>query len=138
MRLYDCKMAAGVDIESDMSRNYMPILQDIDGQVAQILADCESRPRGDIVESLVDDVDADVVIEARNVLFRAAQSRYDEQLDTAGIDEQARLCIKTRKGDKARTANARDVSDLFLYVAELTGSFPREVLSCNSKIRGDT
>ena len=127
------KMAAGVNLQLNGSGNLSPILQDVDGQVAQILAGIESVAKGVIIESLVDEVDSDVVLETRILLFRLAQGRYDEQLDQASITEQAKLCLKTRKGAKASGANATDVCELFLYAAEITSIFPRDVLSCSSK-----
>lgn len=114
-------------------RNYESVLQDIDGQVAQILSESEMNPKGSIVESLVFEIDPDEILEARETLFKYAQGRYDEQLDMVGIQEPASLCMEVRKGDKAPVANAKDVCDLFMYSAGLISHFPREILSSSSR-----
>lgn len=74
-----------------------PILQDLDTNVSRILGEIDVRPRQDIIESLMNEIDEDILKECRDLLFKSAVERYDEILDASGIEENPYLQMKKRK-----------------------------------------
>ena len=124
-------MADGVETHIERLWEKAPILQDIDANVARILESCEIKPRQDIVELLITEIDEELLKECRNTLFQAAVDRYDDMLDMNGLGRNAYLQIKKRK----TVANdAKDCYGLFCYIAGLTKFFPRELLSASKYI----
>ena len=118
-------------VEDPLLNNF--ILQDIEGTIAHILGGLSCKPKSDIVERLVQEIELDVLVECREFLFKAATGLYDEQLETSGIKGgKARLELKQRRGDTVHQKCAEDTVELACYICGLTKFFPRSVVSSRS------
>ena len=94
-------MADGIEDTADDALQIHPILQDIDGSIAQLLRGLGCKPKANIVEPLSRDCEVDILQECRELVFTTGVALYDEQLEGHGIAGKARLELKT---GEARTA----------------------------------
>ena len=109
------------------------IFQDIDGSISHILGELSNRPKSEVAERLVHEIDLEDIGECREFLFKTATGLYDEQIEAAGIaDTRARLELKQRRGDSVREKCAEDIVEMACYICGITKYFPRNVLSSRS------
>lgn len=102
-----------------------PILQDLEGHVAYILAHSKHLSREQVVAELLNDVDAATIRQTRTELFSIACGCYAEY---KGTHEAGALKLTQRRGVSARSAQCMDVLSLFLYICALEPGFPTSVL----------
>ena len=88
------------------------------------------KHRDSIVESLITDIDDQLLQESRDILFRSAVDLYDEILDSQGIEGRAYLSMKKRK---TTANNAKYCYNLYVFCAGIISIFPRDILSSDSK-----
>ena len=93
---------------------------------------------GDVVDELVYEIDDDLILESREIMFKEATSRYIAILENSSYDPTQGIpvltMIKRRQGDRMKFNNCKDLVDLYVYAAGLTDIFPRDTLSTmNSK-----
>ena len=106
-----------------------PVLQDIDGDIAAVLAHDGLLPTEELVTAITDFIPTETVKSCRVQLFEVARSMYSE---VVGKDEQAQtvpLRLKSRRGVTARAACARDLVQLFTYICGLLPHFPLDTLA---------
>ena len=85
-----------------------------------------------IVEELVVNVDVELLLESRDIIFRFASERYIELLRSENaVDESALpvLVLKKRRGDNSKVNTSKDIYDLVVYGSGLSDIFPRDVLA---------
>ena len=121
---------ADVNTHCERLLDMAPVLQDLETNVSRILAESEVKHRDSIVESLITDIDDQLLQESRDILFRSAVDLYDEILDSQGIEGSAYLSMKKRK---TTANNAKDCHNLFAFCAGIISIFPRDILSSDSK-----
>ena len=114
-----------------LSQMHLPVLQDIDWHVAEILRHQGRLPKEELVIAIVDTIQSGTIKDTRNELFACAHGMY---IDTRGDEATAKpLQAKQRRGATATQAYARDLVELFYYIAGLRTGFPTDVLSTNCK-----
>ena len=106
-----------------------PVLQDIDGDIAAVLAHDGLLPTEELVTALTDFIPAESVKSCRVQLFQVARGIYSEAVADGEQSEAAPLRLKSRRGATARAACARDLVQLFKYICGLTPHFPRDTLT---------
>ena len=94
------------------------VLQDIDWDIARLLASTWHQPVEDIALKLTEDVPADNLRLCRQQLCQHLKSQYAER-ENGNI-----LHIKTRRSVTALAIIARDVAELFYYVSGIGNSLP--------------
>ena len=112
------------------------ILHDIEPVIGQILSKVENESKIDIVNELMEHIDQDLVIETRELMYKAACSRYIELLERQDYDPNIGIpymVLKKRTGDTKEAKNCSDTVDLLIFATGLGDSFPRDVLSGPSK-----
>ena len=77
-----------------------PLFQDIEGRIAHILLQLGFKPKSDITEQLMNDVDSDTIVQCRDFVFGAAVALYDEQLEGHVESGKAKLELKNRRGER--------------------------------------
>ena len=114
-----------------LNQIHLPVLQDIDWYVAEILRHRGRLPKEELVFAIVDTIQSDTIKDTRNELFACAHGMY---IDTRGDEATAKpLQAKQRRGATATQAYARDLVELFYYIAGLRTGFPTDVLSTTCK-----
>ena len=103
--------------------------------MSRILAECEVKHRGSIVESLITDIDDQLLEKSRDILFRSAVDLYDEIPDSQEIEGRAYLSMKKRK---TTANNAKGCYNLFAFCAGIISIFPSDTLSSDSKYTNTT
>ena len=106
-----------------------PILQDIDGLIATILAHNGLMPTEELVTAITDSVDADDVKSCRVQLFGVARGLYYEMLSDGDLPQTVSFRLKSRRGVTARAACARDLVRLFQYISGLVTCFPMDTIT---------
>ena len=103
-----------------------PVLQDIDGGIAAVLAHDGLLPTEELVTALTDFIPAETDKSCRVPLFEVARSMYSE---VVGKDEQAQTVPLRLKSRRGVTARARDLVKLFTYISGLLPHFPLDTLA---------
>ncbi len=67
------------------------ILHDLQPVIGQILSKVESESKIDIMNELMEDIDQELVIETRELLYKAACSRYIELLNKQDYDPNVEI-----------------------------------------------
>ena len=106
-----------------------PILQDIDGLIATILAHNGLMPTEELVTAITDSVDSDDVKSCRVQLFGVARGLYHEMLSDGDLTQTVSFRLKSRRGVTARTACAKDHVRLFQYISGLVTCFPMDTIT---------
>ena len=106
-----------------------PVLQDIDGDVATLLTHEGLLPTEEIVIALTDFIDIDTVRSCRTQLFDLAVGQLHESLSDADHSQTLVLRLKSRRGNNAHAAYARDLVELFHYICGISASFPQDALT---------
>lgn len=89
--------------------------------------------RNNTVDVLSTELERDVLVETRDIVFKSSVERYKEQLLECGIQEVPIMSVKRRSGEKAAEALACDIVDLYAFGAGLVDFFPKGVLGSTSK-----
>ena len=119
-----------------LNLEHLHVLQDIDWHVADILRRRGQLPKEELVIALVDTVPHDTIKSTRSELFGCAHGIYT---DIHGDDANTKpLQAKQRRGATATQAYARDLVELFYYIAGFSTGFPTDVLSTNCKLPAAT
>lgn len=124
-------MADGSGESSDPLLNF-PIFQEINASIAQILNGICSRPKADVVDTLITEIDGDALLECRDILFSASVNEYQGQLEAKGITGKLKLELKQRRSDSSNGKTAQDIVDMVTFVCGLVKHFPRDILSARS------
>ena len=106
-----------------------PILQDIDGLIATILAHNDLMPTEKLVTAITDSVDSDDVKSCRMQLFGVARGLYHEMLSDGDLTQTVSFRLKSHRGVTARAACARDLVRLFQYISGLVTCFPMDTIT---------
>ena len=109
-----------------------PVLGEISGAVAHILAQIESTAANEVIEQLATDISVSTADETRDFMFHEAVKLFANHLKQANIDKMPKMQLIHRRGHN-RDASCKDIVNLFMYVAGFTSNFPRETLSVPSK-----
>ena len=104
-------------------------MQDIDGDVAEVLSYHGLLPIEEIVTAITDFIPADDVKLCRKYLFESAKGVYYEPLENENQSQTVTLRLKSRRGITARATRARDVVQLFRYISGFVNTFPRDILA---------
>ena len=102
------------------------VMQDLHGAIQQILHEYDVKSRGEVVESIVNEIDVDVIVQARDYLFELATAKFVERLDNNNMAVDMQL--KIRRGANAVTSYAKDVFELYVYIQDTNGVFPKDIL----------
>ena len=110
----------------------------IDTRIGQILDKCDCCGIREIVDELLQEIDDDVIVDSREIMFKEATTRYITMLESGSYDPMAGvpvlILVKRRQGDKMRVNNCKDLVDLYVYSTGLSDIFPKDTLSpSNSK-----
>jgi hypothetical protein len=102
-------------------------------QVQHVFLKADNLNHTQILDSL-EEVEFDDLVEVREELFSHAIGRFEQQLQTAGIEEKPELAMKKRQKQRGKISqNTRtvgmDIIGLYEYCAELTDHFPKDVIS---------
>ena len=111
------------------------VLQDIDWDIARLLASTWHQSVEDIALKLTEDVPADNLRLCRQQLCQQLKSQYAER-ENGNI-----LHIKTRRSVTALAIIARNVAELFYYVSGIGNSLPdcaRVTRKCEPEMTNDT
>ena len=108
------------------------LLHEINKGIAHILRDIGVKPKEEVVQQLVTDIDCEVIAECRDYVFRRAVGVYEDRLEAIGQSSKANLELKSRRGDSADERCADDVVELVLFICGLKSEFPKGVLSAKS------
>ena len=122
-------MESRADQRERITAGECPILQDIDGDVAEVLSHHGLLPIEEIVTAITDFIAADDVKLCRKYLFESAKGIYYESLENENQAQTVTLRLKSRRGITARATCARDVVQLFCYISGFVNTFPRDILA---------
>ena len=103
-------------------------IEDLHGCLQEILHYCDIKGRGDIVEQIVNEIDVDLIVQARECVFKVATAVFRERIGNDNNNIVLDLQLKTRKGTNAITSYAKDVFDLYVYIQDSTVTFPKDLL----------
>ena len=121
-------MAGGPNGADFNERDNFPNFRDLEDTVSHILYGVLHEGRNKVVDVLSVDIERDLLVETRDLLFRHAVERYKGQLREANIHEQPDLSAKRRTGEKAMASLSGDVVDLYLFAGGFVDVFPKAVL----------
>ncbi len=121
-------MAGGPNGAVFSERDNFPNFRDLEDTVSHILYGVLHEGRNKVVDVLSVDIERDLLVETRDLLFRHAVERYKGQLREANIHEQPDLSAKRRTGEKAMTSLSGDIVDLYLFAGGFVDVFPKTVL----------
>ena len=123
------KMEARADRRERITAGECPILQDIDGDVAEVLSHHGLLPIEEIVTAITDYIPADDFKLCRKYLFESAKGVYYESLENKNQAQTVTLHLKSRRGITAHATRARDIVQLFCYISGFVNTFPRDILA---------
>ena len=107
------------------------ILEVLPRPMRLILNDIEIKPKDEVCENICIMLEGEFIIDIRNQLFKLAVEKLGKQTNHQIRGLNLEMC--QRRGDKAKDNNARDIYELFCYVADFYERFPKDVLSKSSK-----
>ncbi len=119
---------AGAPDESDREKEKFPNFSDLDDTVSHILYGVANEGKGKVAESLLVDIERDLMVQSRECLFKHAVERYKEELRSVNIQESPDLYAKRRTGEKATISLSNDIVDLYVYAGNLVDTFPKAIL----------
>ena len=128
-QILSSKMSSSSMCHKRLTSRECPILQDIDGLIATILAHNGLMPTEELVTAITDSVDADDVKSCRVQLFGVARGLYHEMLSDGDLTQTVYFRLKSRRGVTARAACARDLVRLFQYISGLVTCFPMDTIT---------
>ena len=123
------KMEEWADQRECITASECPILQDIDGDVAEVLSHHGLLPIEEIVAAIADFIPADDFKLCRKYLFESAKGVYYESLENENQAQTVTLHLKSRRGITARATRAWDVVQLFRYISGFVNTFPGDILA---------
>ena len=123
------KMSSQGISQRQLTPRECPVLQDIDGDIAAVLAHDGLLPTEELVTALTDFIPAGDVKSCRVQLFEVARGLYSEVVSDGGQQQSVPLRLKSRRGAKAQSACARDLVQLFKYICGILSHFPLDTLA---------
>lgn len=104
------------------------------GAVRKIVGGIFSKPKSDVIEELVTDIDEDLIVRSRENVFMELKVYYQQQVEAAGVSGKVNLELKSRRGnpEERAVAEARDLVDMILYLSKCTNKFPKDILQSKS------
>ena len=96
--------------------------------VSHILYGIAKEGKSKVIETLLVDIDKEMLVESRNCLFQHVTERYKEELQQADIQEVPDLYAKRRNGEKAAETLASDCVELYLYARRMVDIFSKAIL----------
>ena len=101
----------------------------IEPQITQILKDSSCKPKLEIKDDLITDIDYEVLQKCRKILFNYAVDMYHEQLAESGIHDKVTMEPIMRR---TSGTTASDIIDIYMYVIGVVKYFPKGVLNNTS------
>ena len=126
-------MTLSNDIETPSFRSIScrqcPVLQDIDGDIAYVLAHSTARSTEETFTDLTNVAQLSQLQQVRNKMFHHAIGAFIECEDPEGFLNDSQFKLKRRRGAKAAATTAMDIVQLFNYVCGIDSNFPPNVLA---------
>ena len=126
-------MTLSNDIETPSFRSIScrqcPVLQDIDGDIAYVLAHSTGRSTEETFTDLTNVPQLSQLQQARNKMFHHAIGAFIECEDPEGFLNDSQFKLKQRRGAKAAATTAVDIVQLFNYVCGIDSNFPSNILA---------
>ena len=126
-------MTLSNDIETPSFRSIScrqcPVLQDIDGNIAYVLAHSTARSTEETFTDLTNVAQLSQLQQVRNKMFHHAIGAFIECEDPEGFLNDSQFKLKQRRGAKAAATTAMDIVQLFNYVCGIDSNFPPNVLA---------
>ncbi len=111
---------------------------DFDGGISHLLASIETKSAPQVVNDLAIEVDYDVLNEVRNKLFGLCKDSHECRLKEKGIigdNESLDIALVSRHRKDDNDTLAKDTVKLYEFAVGLKETFPKEVLTRQSKMK---
>ena len=96
-------------------------IEGLDPTISHILKKCGCQSRTTVREEL-SELEIDLLLESRNLLFHQARGFYEERLIQSGVEDIMKIEPKNRR---VKDTASTDIIDLYLFVMGFREDFPR-------------
>ena len=110
--------------------------RDCDGRISHILGKVESQSVNDVIAELAIEAEWEVLTDVREKVFGLCKEIYEHHLREKGIigeNDKVDIVLFRRHNKDDNETVAKDIVDLYQYAVGLKISFPKEVLTRQSK-----